>query len=289
MGKKSLGRGLNAIFQDKQMVDVVPEAEADISTYEVEVSLIDPNPFQPRQVFSDEEITELSETLKEHGLIQPISVRKHDGRFQLIAGERRLRASQKLGWEKITARVFTSLPDKQMMEWALIENIQRVQLNPIEEARAYDTLIQNHGYTHEDLSERLGKSRSAVTNTLRLMKLPSEVQNFISEGKLSAGHARNLLRPEVTDPLKMAVEIIEKGLNVRETEQSTKSESKKSKSSNSIKDPNITHLEQELMYKLGTQVRIVQNSKNGTLEILYTSNDDLNRIYQLILNGNEHG
>jgi ParB family chromosome partitioning protein len=287
MGKKSLGRGLNAIFQDKNIVeDMIPDEGSLLQT--ISLSKIDPNPFQPRKTFKDEEIEDLAQTIKEHGIIQPITVRKSGNRFQIIAGERRLRACRHLQMEEVEAKIFPKLTDKQMAEWALIENIQRVELSPIEEANSYQQLINIHEYTHEQLASRLGKSRSAITNTLRLIRLPEIVQEYIDEGSLSAGHARTLINCQVMSAEDAAREIIDRGYSVREAEKkflkSPLSASLKTPVKES-KDPNLTALEQELQYSLGTKVSIKYKSGKGKIILDFESSEDLSRLHQ-IMTGN---
>lgn len=237
MGKKSfaLGRSLADILKDhsapaasdiQQSNPQSGENNAEKSetvdnsqkVVEINVELIDPNPFQPRKVFSDDELVELAESIEHHGLIQPIAVRKVGDRYQLISGERRTRASKLAGLPTIKAQVYENLDDKAMAEWALIENIQRVDLNPVEVAKSYQQLIDNHGYTHEDLSKIVSKSRSAITNSLRLLKLPAAVLLWIEEGKISGGAARALCSDKIQNPEEVAKRIIEEGLNVRQIE-----------------------------------------------------------------------
>ena len=251
----------------------------------IKIDLIDPNPFQPRKIFNDEEINELAETIKQHGLIQPITVRKFNGRYQIVSGERRTRAAKIAQLEEIDAYVYELLSDKNMGEWALIENIQRVDLNPIELAQSYQQLIENHGYTHEDLSKSLGKSRSVITNSIRLLKLPIQVQNWIQEGKLSSGAARSLLSPDITDPEKMAKDIIEKGLNVREVENLRKTKNSNPKSVKQEIDPNINAFVKKLTEFFGTKVSLHSKEKNyskGSIIIDYYSLEDLSRIQEMM-------
>ena len=282
MGKRSLGRGMEALFNDHNiMQDLDPSQE---SFKEIALSEIQPNPYQPRRVFSEEEIQELAVTIQNQGLIQPIAVRKHQDHYQIIAGERRYRAFMHLHKETIPCRVFDRLSDKQMMEMALIENIQRVQLSPVEEALAYQQLIQNHDYRHEDLGDILGKSRSAVTNTLRLLKLPPEVQTWIQEGKLSAGHARNLLRAEVSDIMQAAREMIAEPMSVRDAEKKIPATQKKR---SPIKDPHTNQIENELRELIGSEVRLVEKNSQGHLEIKFHSLEELNHIRNIIQNGSQ--
>jgi len=287
MGKKSLGRGLDAIFHDHALPSDSLDGTPIESTRILKIPLdeIDPNPFQPRKTFDDAEIQELADTIREHGLIQPITVRKHSGRYQIVSGERRTRASRVAGLTEIDARVYEMLSDKTMMEWAIIENVQRVDLNPVEISRSFQQLIENHGYTHEDLAARLGKSRSAITNSLRLLKLPDTVLGWIEDGSLSASAARTLLSPEISDPEKTARQIIDGGLNVRQAEKIPKAPSTKPKSTNNTSildsDPHFSQIRQDIQYALGTRVRLQSQSKDaskGQIIIDYESLDDLARI-----------
>ena len=230
MGKQALGRGLSAIFKAHDVLgnsvdNAINNTGANENVksdnqkiVEINIDLIDPNPFQPRKFFDDDELVELAETIEKHGLIQPIAVRKVGDRYQIISGERRTRASKLANCRTIKAQVYDNLDDKTMNEWALIENIQRVDLNPIEVAQSYQQLIDNHNYTHEDLAKTVGKSRSAITNALRLLKLPNQVQAWIQEGKLAGGAARALCSEKITDPEALAKRVIEEGLNVRQIE-----------------------------------------------------------------------
>lgn len=294
MGKKSnaLGRGLGTIIQDHSanIENVISKGEngQGLSIMKIPLDLIDPNPFQPRHNFNEEEIGELAQTIKEHGLIQPITVRKFNGRYQIVSGERRTRAARVAGLSTIDAYVHELLSDKNMGEWALIENIQRVDLNIVEVAQSYQQLIEKHGYTHEDLAKSVGKSRSVVTNTLRLLKLPESVQNWIQEGKLSSSAARSLLSPEITDPEQTAKDIIEKGLNVRNVEQIAK-EAKKGKSNPNEKKPemsaDVTAFIKKLEELFGTKVQIhspKQDYSQGKIVIDYYSFEDLNRLSNIM-------
>ena len=317
MGKKSfaLGRGLSDILKDhdtnKNFSAAAPQGETsnDQKVVEIQLDLIDANPFQPRKFFSEDELTELAETIKSHGLLQPISVRSVSGRYQIISGERRTRASRIAGLKTIKAQVFNDVADKAMAEWALIENIQRVDLNPIETAQSYQQLIDNHDYTHEDLAHAVGKSRSAITNALRLLKLPDQVQYWIQEGKLSSGAARALCSDKITDVEALAKRIIEEGLNVRQIEaisrgeeiaplnpdnNSSKPDNKENKSKPEATakpklelSADMKKFESKLETYFGTKVAInpsVGTESKGTIVINYYSMDDLNRIQQLMEN-----
>lgn len=292
MGRKSLalGRSLDNIFKDRQREEtdnIIQEKnkKEGIHVLEINLNLIDPNPFQPRRHFNEDDINELAETIKEHGLIQPITVRKFNGRYQIVSGERRTRAARIAKFETIEAYVHELLSDKNMGEWSLIENIQRVDLNPIEIAQSYQQLIENYGYTHEDLSKSIGKSRSVVTNSIRLLKLPIQVQSWIEEGKLSSSAARSLLSPDITDPEKVAKEIIEKGLNVREAEQIGKNKKEVVKKETHEMDPNMKDFITKLTDFFGTRVSLNSKEKNfskGSIIIDYYSLEDLNRIQEIM-------
>jgi len=287
MGKKSLGRGLDAIFKDHSLDEPDYNEGEGIRLQRISLDDLDPNPFQPRRTFSPEEIQELAETIREHGIIQPITVRKSGGRYQIVSGERRARAARLAGLVEVDARVFELLSDKTMAEWALIENIQRVDLNPIEVSLSYQQLLDQHGYTHEDLSARVGKSRTAITNSLRLLRLPDTVKTWIEEGKISAGAARSLLSPNISDPEKAAREIIDKGLSVREAEGLGKKEkSSHHEASKAAIDPDIQHFLREMQEILGTKVRMQTSSKDkskGFLMIDFESWEDLGRIKEIII------
>ena len=319
MGKKSfaLGRGLSDILKDhdanKNFSANAPQGAPSNGqqVVEIQLDLIDPNPFQPRKFFSDDELSELAETIKTHGLLTPINVRSVNGRYQIISGERRTRASRLAGLKTIKAQVFSDVGDKAMAEWALIENIQRVDLNPIETAQSYQQLIDNHDYTHEDLAKAVGKSRSAITNALRLLKLPDQVQYWIQEGKLSSGAARALCSDKIADVEALAKRIIDEGLNVRQIEAISRGEEidptkdEKRKTENNEKpatspaasanppkpkpelSADMKQFESKLETYFGTKVAInpsAGSEAKGTIVINYYSMDDLNRIQQLMEN-----
>ncbi len=329
MGKKSsaLGRSLADILKDhsapaasdiQQSNTQSGEKNAENSSavdnsqkvVEISVELIDPNPFQPRKVFSDDELVELAESIEQHGLIQPIAVRKVGDRYQLISGERRTRASKLAGLPTIKAQVYENLDDKAMAEWALIENIQRVDLNPVEVAKSYQQLIDNHGYTHEDLSKIVSKSRSAITNALRLLKLPAQVLLWIEEGKISGGAARALCSDKIENPEELAKRVIDEGLNVRQIEAIARGE--EPKAAEAVTEPgsedqpevhadkpetpakpkpelsaDMKQFESRLETFFGTKVQLnpsASTESKGTIVINYYSMDDLTRIQELMEN-----
>ncbi|GHV16048.1 chromosome partitioning protein ParB [Fibrobacterales bacterium] len=294
MGKKSfsLGRGMGDILRDHSAdINTASEQTASPAPAAVSLDLIDPNPFQPRKTFDENSLNELAESIKTHGILEPILLRKNAGRYQIVSGERRVRAARRAGLVQIeNVRIFDILADKTMAEWAIIENVQRDDLNPIELSLSYQQLLEIYNYTHDELAVRLGKSRAAITNALRLLKLPQQVQTFIQEGKLSVGAARSLLSPNITDPVKAAEEIIEKELSVREVEEFTQQEGRSPKQKNNKKnddnsDPDFQAFLTRLQTAFGTKIQAKPSRKNpqkGTLIIAYNSYDDLTRISNLI-------
>ena len=278
MKKNALGRGLSAL---------IPEAKRAESpaTNEIDIDRIELNPHQPRLVFDDVQLEGLAASILENGVLSPILVRPYGGKFQLIAGERRLTAAQRVGLLKIPAFV-REIPDDKLLEMALVENIQREQLNPMEEAQAYQKLMEETGHTQEQISERLGKDRSTVANSIRLLKLPPAVSLLVSEGKLSPGHARALLASGAAPPemLRLAETILEKGWSVREAERHAKSSrQEKLPVPPKVQDPNESAAEDKLRLALGTKVEILTKSKNsGEIRIHFYNQDDLSRIFALI-------
>jgi ParB family chromosome partitioning protein len=286
MTRKVLGRGLNALLGDENQKKNGEEF------IEIDIDLIEPNAKQPRTRFGVESLDELAQSIRANGIVQPILVRRRGARFQLIAGERRWRASQKAGLQKIPA-VVREVADEKLLELALIENIQRQELNPIEEARAYKNLIETVGLTQEMVAERVGKNRTVVTTCLRLLKLPKDIQQLVEEEKISAGHARALLMSnDVESQRRLASKIIEMSLSVRETEKAVKRIGKNDSQAldktitTSKKDANVKAAEIKLKRYLGTQLQIFPDGKGtgGKIEIEYYSESDLDRIYRLILN-----
>jgi len=255
----------------------------------VDLDLIDPGAEQPRNRFDEAALDRLAVSIKEHGVVQPVVVRRRDGRYELIAGERRWRAAQKAGLSKIPV-VIREVRDEDLLEIALTENVQREDLNPIEEAQAYQKLIERVGLTQEALAARFGRDRSYITNYLRLLRLPDDIQQLVEEGRLSTGHARTVLGLSHQDQQRrVARQVIEKGLSVRATEELVRrsleggSERRERKTSVSV-DPNIRAAETKLRRILGTQVRIIQGAADGPgrIEVAFFNNLDLDRVYQVI-------
>jgi ParB family chromosome partitioning protein len=253
---------------------------------QVPVDLIDPNPLQARTVFQTERLQELSQSIKVNGVIQPLVVRKRGGRYQLVAGERRWRAAKMSGLTRVPV-VVQDISDEQLLEVTLIENIQREDLTAIEVARAFDRLVKELNLSHEEIASRTGKDRTTITNTLRLLRLPDDIQQLLSERRLSMGHARALLGlPTEELQRQVAEKASSQGMSVRQVERLIQrmTESREPKSpEETLADPNVKSAIQEMERVLGTRVRIIPKSDGrGRIEIEYYSAEDLNRVYDLI-------
>jgi ParB family transcriptional regulator, chromosome partitioning protein len=275
--KLALGRGLGALIPDAG-----PTFEAETGFFLCDIGLIRPNGFQPRRQFAEDELEELTASIREQGVLQPLIVRKSDPGFELIAGERRLRAARRAGLAQVPVVVRT-VSDDQMLEWSLVENIQRENLNPIEEADAYHRLIQQFHLTQDQAATRVGKSRSAVANFLRLRQLPEEVKASMVGGGLSMGHARALLGAENgAQQLAAWRAVVARGLSVRETEELVrrlKSEKKKPRvTMHGSEAVQLASLSEDLSRHLGTKVIIRKSGKQGRVEIEFYGNDDLERL-----------
>ncbi|MBA3334266.1 MAG: ParB/RepB/Spo0J family partition protein [Acidobacteria bacterium] len=286
MNRKVLGRGLNALMGDEDI-------SGKEKFLEIDLDLIKPNASQPRTNFTEVKLEELAQSIRINGVVQPIIVRKKGANYEIVAGERRWRASQKAGLNKIPA-IIKDIKDEKLLELALIENIQRQELNAIEEARAYKNLVETVGLTQEMIAERVGKNRTVITTFLRLLKLPDDIQNLVVEEKISAGHARAILMADNIDlQRELAKKIVTMSLSVRETEKAAKKIQKKTqiknaKNENQKIDPNVKAAETKLRRHLGTQIQIFPDGKGtgGKIEIEYYSETDLTRIYDLLMNIN---
>jgi len=283
MNRKALGRGLGALLSTDSTVDLGAEPS------EVDLNSIIPGPMQPRTNFDEGALDRLADSIKTHGVVQPLLVRRRGEGFELIAGERRWRAAKMAGLERVPILV-RDVADKDLLEIALIENIQREDLNPIEEAQAYKRLIENVGLTQEALATRIGRDRSYITNYLRLLRLPDDLQQLVKDGQLSTGHARTILGVSQEDlQRKLARQVIEQGLSVRATEQlvqqaATDRPPRTPRVQQAV-DPNIRAAETKLRRALGTQVRIIQlgTEGHGRVEISFYNTRDLDRIYELLI------
>ena len=276
MTKKGLGRGLGALLST--------DDKEDSGIMEIKINDIEPNTNQPRKNFSDEKLTQLAESIKQHGVVQPIIVKKEGEIYRIVAGERRWRASRMAGLTTIPV-IVKDLSNRQLMEIALIENLQREDLNPIEEAEAYDRLIKEYNMTQEEISRTIGKSRSAVANSLRLLNLCDEVIEYLKNGELTSGHARCLVTVEdKSTQIKIARTIIEKQLNVRDTEKLVKSLLTKKTVQKKPKQEleNIVEIEEKFSNVFGTRVKLLSGRKKGKILIEYYSNDELDRIIEIV-------
>ncbi|MFJ7935434.1 ParB/RepB/Spo0J family partition protein [Sporosarcina sp. NPDC096371] len=275
---KGLGKGLNALFPGESL----EKAE---SIEHIHVKSIKVNPYQPRKTFDENAIQELSASIKEHGILQPIILRKIGATYEIVVGERRFRAAKMAGLEEIPA-VVRVLTDKETMEWAILENLQREDLTPIEEADAYQNLMDNIGLTQEQLAFRLGKSRPHIANHVRLLSLPEKIRNYISESKLSMGHGRTLLglRKKEQIPL-VAEQVLKEGLNVRQLErlvQKMNDDVPRETKVQQKKDLFLVERESNLRDYFGTNVTIKKTKNKGKIEIEFFSEDDLERILELL-------
>jgi ParB family transcriptional regulator, chromosome partitioning protein len=276
---KGLGKGINALFANL-------ETQEDEVIQEISIKELRPNPYQPRKTFKQETIDELKESILQHGILQPLIVRKSIKGYEIVVGERRYRAAKEAKLKTVPA-VVRDLTEQQMMEFALLENLQREDLTPIEEARAYQALIDHLNITQEELAKRLGKSRPHIANHIRLLSLPKDVQQLITDGILSMGHGRALLGLKKKGKLKTIVDkIVKEKLNVRQVEQLinhiNQNVSRETSQSKVEKSIFLKQSESLLREKLGTPVVIKQNRKKGKIEIEFFSNEDLERILELL-------
>lgn len=292
-GRRALGRGLDALIP--QSAERRPTGGED-RVHIVPIEKVIPNPRQPRSVMDDEGLQELAESIRERGVLEPLLVRPlSDGRFELVAGERRLRASARAGLAEVPV-LFRDFGERASLEVALIENVQREDLNPVDEARAYQRLVEEFGRTHAEISKAVGKNRSTVTNLLRLLSLPGEILIQVSRGTLTAGHARALLKLELPeDQVRVARQILEEGWSVRETERrvgeprGTESEAQQDAPAEILDrakpepkglDPQVQRVEEAIRKFFGTEVHLHHTTKGGRIEIRYFSNEELERVLE---------
>lgn len=285
--RKALGRGLSALLPSKP-VSIAPAAETISDGKRVAllpILQIEPNPLQPRTSFDPGRLQELANSIQTNGIIQPLLVRKKGDHYELIAGERRLRAARIAGLTGVPA-IIQDYADERVLEIALVENIQREDLNPIETAQALERLVREMHLSHEDIASRTGKDRTTITNMIRLLRLPAEVQLLVAEHRLSMGHARAILglaTPQLQTQL--AEKAAAQGYSVRQVERLVRKVNEpREPSPEALQDPNIKAAIQELESALGTRVRIVEkNDQHGRIEIEYYSQEDLQRVYELIV------
>ncbi len=273
--RPALGRGLSALIPD------APAADAGARSLDVDIDLLRPNATQPRTTMSEVKLDELARSIRENGVIQPIIVRQIDGGYEIVAGERRWRASQRAGLLKVPI-VVRDVPEDRLLAVALIENIQREDLNPIEEAHAYRRLADEYRLTQEQIADAVGKDRSSVANHVRLLKLPDDVRGHVASGTLSMGHARALLGlPDQEAQRRLGAEIVSKNLSVRQTEALVKHRTDPAPRLEAPPtDVHTRAAEERLRFCLGTRVRIVRKGKGGRIDIQFTSEDELQRLYE---------
>jgi ParB family chromosome partitioning protein len=294
--RKTLGRGIANLIPTHS-----EDEDKDGEVQYVDINAIDPNPYQPRAEFDADEIAGLAESIKNQGLLQPVVLRKSGGRYEIVSGERRFRAFRHLRRDSVPCIVKAKVTDNEMLELALVENIQREQLNEMEKAAAYQNLIRQCGYTHEQLAGQVGKSRAAITNTLRLLNLPEEVQTMLRKNEISTGHARAILSLEgAGQQLEAARKIASEKLTVRDAEQiarqekppaeeaAAKGQPARKPADGRPLDPDIARQLELMQYRFGTSVKLkITGDNRGRIEIEYFSNDDIMRIFDLLLGGAE--
>jgi ParB family chromosome partitioning protein len=274
MKRKALGKGLSALLPDPEPAHTAGEAP---------VTSLAPNPYQPRTAMHPEALAELARSIRETGIVQPILVRRHGDGYQIIAGERRWRAAQQVGLESVPITV-RDVPDDQLLELALVENIQRAELSPVEEAQAYHRLQDEFGLTQEQVATRVGKERSTVANMLRLLRLPAEIRAMMDAGQLDAGHARALLAlDQEGDRLELAREAARRGLSVREVERRVALMRSPLRTAPARRDPNTRAAEEKLRAALGTRVEIRRRGRGGVLRIAFASEAELQRVFDTLL------
>jgi len=290
MKSRGLGKGLTSLIPDSYINDLKKEKqELPVGLELVDIEKIQPNPDQPREIFGEEALNDLVESIREKGILQPLIVKREGEKYEIVCGERRYRAARQLGLEKVPV-VVRDVAAGELLELALIENIQREDLNAIEEAHGYMRLLEERGLSQEDIAKRVGKNRATVANSLRLLRLPADILNLIKEGRLSSGHARAILGLPTQDyQRKMARRVLDEGFSVRQVEDIVargNAGKRRAKRTRKLL-PEIVDLESRLAQKLGTQVRIYARGTRGRVEIKYFSLDDLDRILDLLQVGRD--
>lgn len=279
-----LGRGLDALFADVKVSEGenAPETATGEGVETLPIDNIKPNASQPRQIFDEEGMEDLSNSIREHGIIQPIIVRPAGEGYEIVAGERRYRAARQVGLKEVPA-IVRELNDEENMLFAIIENMQREDLNPVEEAEGLETMIENFGLTQSEVSQSVGKSRPYITNSLRLLKLDPKIRKMISDGEISAGHGRTLLVcKDEKKQMELAKRTAREGLSVRALEDLVLDKPKKKKSLPRRKPADVVTVENELKAALGTKVNLVQKGEKGKIELEYYSRDELERLIELL-------
>ena len=271
MKRRALGKGLGALL---------PESSGLVSLLMLEIDQIKPNPLQPRVAFAPDKLAELAASIRQSGVIQPIVVRPAAAGYEIIAGERRWRAAQKAGLKKLPC-IVQDVSDQEMLELALVENVQRDDLSPIEEAQAYQLMVDKFGLSHAAIADRVARSRSAITNTLRLLQLPASIQEMVISEELTMGHARALLPLPQPDQLRLARQAVDRGLSVREVERRAKRIlAPPAERQQKRPDPNVTRAEQRLEDVWKTRVQIRQRGERGTIAFHFHSAEELQRLFE---------
>lgn len=275
MSKRVLGKGLDALLSSGETLEK-PGNEISLEKIVVTGN-------QPRKMFNDETIKEMADSIKEHGVLQPLLVRPlESGKYELVAGERRLRAAVLAGLKKVPV-VIREMQDPEAWEAALIENLQRENLNPVEEAAAYREMLERYGYTQEELARKIGKSRAHVANTVRLLNLPEEVRELVKSGEITAGHARAILAlKDEEQQLALARKIIQQGMTVRDTEEAGTRERKVRTKAVKAKDPNLAMVEQRFEELLNTRVKVIKQKNGGKIEVHFNDDEELSRIMEVM-------
>ncbi|MDA2936900.1 ParB/RepB/Spo0J family partition protein [Acidobacteria bacterium AH-259-A15] len=274
MKRQALGRGLDVLLPQT----AVPST----SLLRLDLDQIQPNTLQPRIKFEVQKLEELAASIKENGVLQPIVVRQSENGYEIVAGERRWRAAQKAGLDRIPA-IVQNVSDERMLEIALVENIQRDELNPIEEAHAYELLVEQFSLTQEEIARRVGRSRTAITNTLRLLRLPRAIQERVLNGEISMGHARALLPLPTQEQIPLAQQIVARGLSVREVERRVQRYQNPSKPRPVLKDAHVRAAEQKLEERWKTRVEIRGHGTRGQIVLHFHSSEELDRLYEILL------
>ena len=280
MKRKALGKGLSALLPDPEPAAAPSAAD---QTAEAPVASLEPNPYQPRSAMDPTRLSELSASIRESGIVQPILVRRHGERYQIIAGERRWRAAQQAGLATVPI-VVREVADDRLLELALVENIQRQELSPLEEAQAFHRLQEELRLTQEEVARKVGRDRTTVTNTLRLLRLPREVRDLLNTGGLDAGHGRALLAlDKAEEQAALAREAARKGLSVREVERRVALMRAPRSKTPPTRDANTRAAEERLRAALGTRVQIARRGRGGHLRIAFATEAELNRLYELLV------
>ena len=284
MKTKRLGKGLSALIPD-QADETQNGSHSEDNLFEVNVGAVKPNPYQPRMTFDEQALAELRDSIREKGLIQPITVRRKNSHYELIAGERRLRAAIEVGLKRIPAYIIKVDSKEEMLEMAIVENVQRERLNPIEQANAFQRLLDECNLTQDEIAQKIGKERSTITNMLRLLRLPKQIQTSVEKGEISVGHARTLLAIEGTDnQIEIWKKILRNDISVRKLEKIVRelSEVKRNQPiKTKVKSVHILKVEEKLRNAFGTKVSIKSKNEGGSIEIEFYSPEDLNRLLEI--------